>query len=211
GPGRGQGAAGGARRDARGQVMSVPAGPLDGGVLPRLRPDLERFSLPARGGVPAKHFVRDPKTMLAFECGEAGLFLCDQLDGRTALDDVFRLYEEKFGTSLSPRDFDLFVRQLADSGLLDDTPPARRRRTFAEILDPEVFLPLARFKFMKGDRLLAFLGRRLSWLFSRPAQYAVAAAIAAALLILVLDWGAYAHAIWLAWNPGFVLITMLVS
>src|SRR3989442_6107788 len=191
--------------------MSDPTGPLEGGVLPRLRPDLDRFSWPARGEAPAKHFVRDPKTLLAFEFGEAGLFLCDRLDGKTGLGDIFGLYEEGFGTSLSPRDFDLCVRQLADNGLLDDTPPARRRRPFAEILDAEFFLPLARFKFMKGDRLLAFLGRRLSWLFSRPVQYAGAGAIAAALLILALDWGGYTHAVWLAWNPGFVLITMCVS
>ena len=191
--------------------MSDPTGPLDGGVLPRLRPDLERFSWPARGETPAKHFVRDPKTLLAFEFGEAGLFLCDRLDGKTGLDDIFGLYEERFGTSLSPRDFDLFVRQLADNGLLDDTPAARRRRTFAEILDPEVFLPLARFKLMKGDRLLAFLGRRLSWLFSRRAQYAGAAAIVCALFVLALNWGGYASAVWLAWGPGFVLMTLFVS
>ena len=190
--------------------MSGPAGRLESG-LPRLRPDLERFAWPARGASPAKHFVRDPKTLLVFECGEAGLFLCEKLDGRTALDDLFRLYEEKFGTTLSPGDLDLFVWQLAEHGLLVDARLARRKRTFAEILDPEVFLPLARLKFMKGDRFLAFLGRRLSPLFSRPVQYAGAAAIAVALLILARNWGGYTHAVWLAWAPGFVLITMFVS
>jgi len=190
--------------------MTGPAGVYDSG-LPRLRPDLEHFSLPAASGTPAKYFVRDPKTLLVFECGEPGLFLCGKLDGRTPLDEIFRLYEERFGTTLSPADLDLFIRQLAESGLLADVRRAPRRRTFAEILDPEVILPLARFKFMKGDRLLAFLGRRLSWLFSRPAQYLGAAAIAVALVILVVNGGAYAHAVWLAWAPFFVLCTMFVS
>jgi putative peptide zinc metalloprotease protein len=179
--------------------------------LPRLRGDVEHFSWPARGDVAAKYFVRDPKTLLVFESGEAGAFLCEKLDGRTALDDIFSLYEEKFGTALSPGDFDLFVGQLAENGLLADVSPQKRRRTFAEILDPEVFLPLAMFRFMTGDRLLAFLARRLGWLFSRPAQYFGAAAIAGALAILVLRFGGYTHAVWLHWSPGFVALTMAVS
>lgn len=190
--------------------MSAPAEGFAEG-LPRLRGDVEHFSWPARGDVPAKHFVRDPNSLLVFECGEVGAFLCQKLDGRTPLDDIFTLYEEKFGTPLSADDFDLFIRQLADNGLLADVGPQRRRRTFAEILDPEVFLPLARLRFMKGDRLLTFLARRLGWLFSRPAQYLGAAAIAAALSILVLRFGGYTHAVWLHWSPGFVALTMAVS
>jgi multidrug efflux pump subunit AcrA (membrane-fusion protein) len=179
--------------------------------LPRLRGDVERFSWPAMGDVPAKHFVRDPKTLLVFECGETGAFLYEKLDGRTALEDIFSLYEEKFGATLSPDDFDLFVGQLAENGLLVDVSPQKRKRTFAEILDPEVFLPLARLRFMKGDRLMAVLARRLSWLFSRPAQWLGAAAIVAALAILVLRFGGYTHAVWLNWSPGFAALTMAVS
>ncbi len=190
--------------------MTRPAGPGDGG-LPRLRPDLEHLSLPGAGGAPGKYFVRDPKTLQVFECGEAGLFLCGKLDGTTPLDEIFRLYEERFGASLSPADLDLFIRQLAESGLLADVRRTRRRRTFTEILDPEVILPLARLKFMKGDRLLAFLGRRLSWLFGRPAQVLGACAVAASFVLLAVDWTGYTHAVWVAWTPIFVLHTMFVS
>jgi multidrug efflux pump subunit AcrA (membrane-fusion protein) len=179
--------------------------------LPRLRGDVERFSWPAAGESPAKHFVRDPKTLLVFECGEAGAFLCDKLDGRTALDDIFGLYEEQFGVPIAPDDFDLFVGQLAENGLLADVSPKTRKRTFAEILDPEVFLPLARLRFMKGDRLMASLARCFGWLFSRPAQWIGTAAIVLAFAILALRFGGYTHAVWLNWSPGFAALTMAVS
>lgn len=172
---------------------------------------MEHFSWPARGEMPAQHFVRDPKTLLVFECGEAGAFLCEKLDGRTSLDDIYALYGEKFGAPLREKDFEVFLGQLADQGFLADVSARKRRRTFAEILDPEVFLPLARIRLMKGDRFLAALGRRLGWLFSRPAQYAGAAALAASSIILALRFGAYTHAVWLHWSPGFVALTMALS
>ena len=190
--------------------MSDRSGAFEEG-LPRLRGDVEHFSWPARGEMPAQHFVRDPKTLLVFECGEVGAFLCRMLDGRTSLDDIYVQYEEQFGAPLRQKDFEQFVRQLADQGLLADISAQQRKRTFAEILDPEVFLPLARIRLIKGDRLLASLGRRLAWLFSPPAQYAGAAAVAAALLILALRFGSYTHAVWLSWSPGFAALTMALS
>src|SRR5438094_44398 len=47
--------------------------------------------------------------------------------------------------------------------------------------------------------------------FSGRAPYAGAAAIACARFFLARNWGGYASAVWLAWGPGFVLMTLFVS
>jgi multidrug resistance efflux pump len=184
--------------------MKTPREPLDD--RPRLRADLEVFAWRAPYGDLSTHFLRDPRTGEVFDLGEEGLFLCQLLDGTMEPEEIRGLYEERFKTPLEPEAFDVFVRQLAQGGLLEEPQSAARKRIFTEIFDPEEFIPLLRFNLARGDHALGRLARRLGWLGRWPVLTLSAALILWSCGVIATSWRAFFQAIGVNWNFGFFLI-----
>jgi putative peptide zinc metalloprotease protein len=175
---------------------------------PALRPDVE-FVLFAGKSPRPKYLVTTPGAGAVLELEEEAVFVCRHLDGRTTLPELAEQYRDEFGASIGGEELEAFVRQLGHQGLLADAEaPAR---TFAEIVDPERFLPMGRLRLFRGDRLLAWGGRHLGWLWSRPARALSGLVIAAGLLILLLDGARLLGAIYDHWTLGFLALVVLAS
>src|SRR5262249_12910722 len=135
--------------------------------------------------------------------------LCRQLDGRTALAEVARRYEESFYSPIDVAEVEALVRQLGDLGLLEGA--VRRSLTLPEIFNPEEILPIARFRLFEGDRALSWLARRLAWIGSTPAVVPSTLVTVAGFPGMALHTSSLFHAGWEHWTPGFLLIVVLVA
>jgi multidrug efflux pump subunit AcrA (membrane-fusion protein) len=176
--------------------------------LPLLRKDLEIAARHVRGQ-PLRYVLLDPRTSKSFELGEREEFLCRQLDGETAPEEVLREYTNRFGEDLPRVQLDSFVAQLGGEGFLAGTP--ERTRTFPEIFDPEEFLPSGRVRLLRGDGTIDWLSRHLGWLFSLPVKVVTTAAILLGVSILLANfWNIY-DAVTSLWGPGFLLTMVLLS
>jgi multidrug resistance efflux pump len=156
-------------------------------ALPRLRSGLEILSWSLEDRL-ARTYVRDTRTQKVFELGDEAAFVCRKLDGKTDFEEIGRLYEEKFDKPLSDDELEIFIRQLARDGLLEGVSKEDQPRTFVEALDLGELVPWAKFPTARGDRFVAALARRLSWVFSRPFHVLAVATILWALSLLVRNW-----------------------
>lgn len=188
--------------------MTVAATAPQDGVLPALKPEVSFTIRPIRGGAP-RYLVEDRFTKATYELGEREVFLCRQLDGRTALPDVARRYEESFYTPIGLGDLEAFVRQVGDLGLLVGAQP--RARTLPEVFNPEAILPIARIPLLRGDRVLGALARHSSWLSGRPAQVLSGLVILAGFTVMALGWSALFDAVWEHWTPAFLFVVVVVA
>jgi multidrug resistance efflux pump len=155
--------------------------------LPKLRSGLEVLSWSGEDRL-ARSYVRDKRTQEVFELGDEAAFVCRKLDGQTDFREIGRLYEEKFDRPLSNDDLEIFIGQLARDGLLEGWRKEDQPPSFAEALDLGSVVPWVRFPIGRGDRFLAGLARRLSWVFSRPFHLLASATILWALSLLVTNW-----------------------
>ena len=155
--------------------------------LPKLRSGLEILSWSGEDRL-ARSYVRDTSTQKVFELGDEAAFVCRKLDGKTDIPEIGRLYEEKFNEPMSEDDLEIFIGQLARDGLLEGWRKEDQPPSFAEALDLSSVVPWVRFPIGRGDRFLAGLARRLSWVFSRPVHLFAAATSLWALFLLVTNW-----------------------
>jgi multidrug resistance efflux pump len=156
-------------------------------ALPKLRSGLEILSWSGEDRL-ARTYVRDMGTQKVFELGDEAAFVCRKLDGKTDLSEIGRLYEEKFNKPLSNDDLEIFIRQLGRDGLLEGLRKDAQPRTFVEALDLGSLVPWSKFPIATGDRLMAGLARRLSWVFSRPFHVVATATILMAISLLIRNW-----------------------
>jgi len=155
--------------------------------LPKLRSGLEILSWSGEDRL-ARTYVRDSSTQQVFELGDEAAFVCRKLDGKTDFREIGRLFEEEFDKPMSNDDIEIFIGQLARDGLLEGFRKEDQPRSFAEALDLSSVVPWIRLPIGRGDRLLAGLARRLSWIFSRPFHLFAAATMLWALSLLVTNW-----------------------
>ena len=164
--------------------MSV--GTSDGSLL-QLRSGLEILSW-SWGDRLARSYVRDTRTQEVFELGDEAAFVCRKLDGKTDFGEISRLYEERFNKPISNDDLEIFIGQLARDGLLEGWRKEDQPRSFPEVLEVSSVVPWVLFPIGSGDRFLAGLARRMSWIFSRPFHLLAAATMVWALSLLVTNW-----------------------
>jgi putative peptide zinc metalloprotease protein len=187
--------------------MTTATQPQDRQGEPRLRRSLRLVRTKSIvDGLP-KCYLRNPDTDEIFDLGQEAAFVCANLDGEKSPATIRALYEEQFGVPLAREDFEILVRQLARRGLLEGQE-ASTERTLPEIFDPHNFLPIATIRLGSGDRLLAFLARKLRWLFTTPFQVVAVATILGGLFILVTDFFELAAAIARRMSPGFLLLVL---
>src|SRR5262249_29182028 len=161
-------------------------------------PDVTFTIRPVRGAAP-RYLVEDRFTGATYELGEREVFLCRQLDGRTALAEVARRYEESFYSPIDVAEVEALVRQLGDLGLLEGA--VRRSLPVPEIFNPEEILPIARFRLFEGDRALSRLARRLAWIGSTPAVVLSTLVTVAGFAVMALDTSSLFDAVWEHWTP----------
>ncbi len=153
--------------------------------LPRFRSDLQVLRRLGTGARPTTYYVRDPVSLETFEFGEEGAFLSQQLDGKTGPGELQARFAARFGEPLDRRDLDVYMDQLAHKGMLEGQKTAGGPRTFAEYLDPEVFLPWFNIRLMHGDKIIGWLARRLEWLFSWPVHVICSLVVLCGLFLFV--------------------------
>jgi multidrug resistance efflux pump len=178
--------------------------------LPQFRGDLPIVRLGLEGRR-TMHYVRDPKTSEVIEFGEEGAFICRQLDGRTGPGEIRRRFEARFGTPVGEDDLDVFVEQLAHKGMLEGIAAGPRLRTFAEYLDPEVFLPRHKIPLLSGDRVIGAVARHLEWLFSWPVHLLFAAVFVWAAVIYAERFTDLIAAVMSGMTLGFFLLVVFSS
>ncbi|HEX6201672.1 MAG TPA: PqqD family protein, partial [Thermoanaerobaculia bacterium] len=103
---------------------------------PRFRDDVELLALESWQGGPTRWYARQPESRELFELGREAAFLCRHLDGRTSPAELHRRLEEEFGTPAEEDDVEIFLEQLARSGLLAGSVPQRGPATLPELFDP---------------------------------------------------------------------------
>ena len=140
----------------------------------RMRPDLT--ATPQRYEGKRCHVVKDPVSLKYYRFNEQEYYVFRNLDGKHTLEEIRVSFEAEFPPDrLTLEDLEGFARQLVTAGLVQydrRTPPAtcsrsggkqqrmKRLSTFTNIL--YIKLPI-----FDPDRLLNWLYRRLSWMFSR--------------------------------------------
>ena len=83
-------------------------------LLPARRAEL--VSWPA--GTAGWYHLRNHRTGESFQFGKQEHFLLERLDGRHPVDEICRLFQDRFGESLSAGELEGFVRLAASRGLL---------------------------------------------------------------------------------------------
>ena len=153
-------------------------------MLPRLRTDLI-FSRNDTGD--GKVVVKDPVSGEFFRLGAAELFIAQQLDGATELEEVRRRVSERFGAPLTENTLTAFIQNLGARGLLER--PGRHRRRPKRIRGTLLHL---RVPLLNPTWLLDRLGRRTRWCYTRRFLIASAAVILLAAATLWSNWEAFA-------------------
>ena len=64
--------------------------------------------------------IQKPDSSENFEFGEEEFFLCQSLDGRSTSDEIIDNFKEEFNVSISADDFENFITQIKQFGLLDN-------------------------------------------------------------------------------------------
>lgn len=152
--------------------------------LPRFRTDFDLLEQAGPDGTVT--VVKDRSNGEFYRLREVERFITRLLDGATPLATVRRRVEEKFGASLDEATLDSFIKRLERHGLLEtadgkDRPRATRRRLNGSLL-------YLRCRLLNPDRMLTALLPWLRWCFTAPCVLLMAAGIAGALALTVLNW-----------------------
>ncbi|MBI1892831.1 MAG: efflux RND transporter periplasmic adaptor subunit [Candidatus Rokubacteria bacterium] len=135
--------------------------------------------------------VKDPQSGAVFTLGEREYFLCQQLDGRTSLDEVLARFRSRFQDPLSRESLSAFVRELAERGLLVGTEAALAMAVAAPAGERR---PLWRRKLINPDKILGMLAPHVSWCFTRAFLVGSSLPVLLAVHILVTNWGEFSAA-----------------
>lgn len=65
------------------------------------------------------YLIQDPNSGETFEFGEEEFFLCQSFDGNSTPEAIIARFENHFGFSIAPEDFDAFRQQISDLGLVE--------------------------------------------------------------------------------------------
>ena len=136
--------------------------------------------------------IKDPVRRQFFRLKEAERFIAEQLDGATPIPIIRDRVEEKFGAAVEPEALAGFIRNLDRNRLLE-RPDDAARRGRAESRRFAGGLLNLRFKVFDPDRLLNRLIGRVGFFFTPHFLFVSAAAICSAVVLLVLNWGDFAH------------------
>lgn len=176
--------------------------------FPALRSDLEILPRPVRGAAASGFLIKDPRTQEVFEMEAEEYFLCQQLDGHTALGTVCKRFESRFGVPVPLEDVEAFVRQLDFQGLLVTNVTAG----MIHYWDPEGgVIPQRRYPLFNPDPVLQWLDRRLWWCFSRPFIIASFVFIALGLYALSLHWTQLINNLYAIWRIPYYPLLILVG
>jgi len=131
--------------------------------------------------------VKDPSAHRFFRFHQVELFLAQQMDGATPLDEIRRRAEQRFDAKVPGPTLDEFVRKLHGLGLLEDgqdrAAPARAPRRFR---GNALYL---RWRAFDPDRLLDRMVGKVQWLFTPSFVFLAAALIALAAGVTVVHYG----------------------
>jgi putative peptide zinc metalloprotease protein len=139
----------------------------------RVRPDLQVFEQRYEGR--AYHVVKDPVCLRYYRFSREEYFVFQLFDGRHTMEEVQERFEDEFKPMrLEPQDLEGFARQLVTAGLVQNEQPGaaahlferrakqRRMRRLAT-LSNILYLKIPIFD---PDRLLTWMYRYLSWIFT---------------------------------------------
>jgi putative peptide zinc metalloprotease protein len=139
----------------------------------RVRPDLQVFEQRYEGRV--YHVVKDPVCLKYYRFSREEYFVFSLFDGRHTMEEVQERFEDEFKPMrLEPQDLEGFARQLVTAGLVQNEQPGaaahlferrakqRRMRRLAT-LSNILYLKIPIFD---PDRLLTWMYRYLSWIFT---------------------------------------------
>jgi putative peptide zinc metalloprotease protein len=141
-----------------------------------------------RAGDAKVYVLKEPASGRIFRLPESAYFIAQQLDGRTAPDEIRRRAEEKFGAAVSREELDAYLAQLRRLGLIEGAAqaPASTRRVRGDLL-------YLRFKAFDPDRFLERLLPLFRWCFTRGFVAASAALVLFALAVAVANWPEIRH------------------
>ncbi len=151
---------------------------------PKIRTDVVISRHAAGGGT--FYVLKDPASGNFFRLREVEEFIARQFDGDTPLEVVRLRVQEKYGASLAPETLQVFAKTLQASGLLDtgDAPRKRQSRGNRRISGSLLYL---RFKLLDPDKVLGFLGPRVSFFFTPLFVVLAASMIALASLVVAFN------------------------
>jgi putative peptide zinc metalloprotease protein len=151
----------------------------------KLRSDLV-FS--QQGGPEKKSYViKNPAAGRFFRMGELEAFIAKQLDGATALEEVQRRVQEKFGSAISTATLERFIEWLRQRGLLaDERTAAMPSLAAGRRIGGDIFY--IRFKAFDPDRFLSWLAGKLQFLFTPAFVVSSSVLIFFALGVTVSNW-----------------------
>ncbi|HNU70205.1 MAG TPA: hypothetical protein PKL48_00655 [Thermodesulfobacteriota bacterium] len=139
----------------------------------RMRTDLE-IAPRAESGGGFSYVVKDTPTGEVFLLREEDYFICRSLDGTNSLAEIQRAFQRRFEMSLSAQHLDAFIRNLEDTGLLENTTVR------AGSVNVQTTEPIVQWRLGDPDRLLRRIEMLCSWCFSRPAALFAMLIVAAA-------------------------------
>lgn len=162
-----------------------------GGALPmeqrqvKLRSDLIISRSTTAGRI--AFVIKDPSAQRFFRFREPELFLAQQMDGATSLDEIRRRAEERFQANVSADTLNGFVQKLHGLGLLDNGQSgAVHARSPRRLRGNVLYL---RWKAFDPDRLLDRLVGKVQWLFTPLFVLVSTILIALALGITTVHYG----------------------
>ncbi len=86
----------------------------------RFRQDLLVKKIKNKGDERESYLIKDKTSGEQFEFGAEEFFLCESLDGKLEPDQIIDRFHKHFGFSITQEDFDNFLSQIEDLGLLED-------------------------------------------------------------------------------------------
>jgi putative peptide zinc metalloprotease protein len=174
--------------------MSAPTPSSSQRIPWRQRADLRVVSLEFSGR--RSWGVKDPVTLAYFELRDEEYFVLQQLNGRSTVDEICTKFHQRFRPrTLSSNEVQQFVGQLISQGLLVADGPgygrilvargqqSQSRRRWSRLGN----LLSIRFRGFDPDRLLDWMMPRIGWLFSPVAVGAGLLLIAAAVILVVVQ------------------------
>ncbi len=139
----------------------------------RVRPDLQAFVQKYEGKT--FHVIKDPVCLRYYRFSKQEYFVFSLFDGKHTMEEVQEKFEEEFKPMrLEQADLEGFARQLVTAGLVQNEQPGAAQHLFTRRAKQRRLRRLATFSnilYLKipvydPDRLLTWMFRYLSWIFT---------------------------------------------
>jgi putative peptide zinc metalloprotease protein len=139
----------------------------------RVRPDLQVFEQKYEGKT--FHVVKDPVCLRYYRFSKQEYFVFSLFDGKHTMEEVQEAFEDEFKPMrLEPQDLEGFARQLVTAGLVQNEQPGAARHLFERRAKQRRMRRLAtvsnilyiKIPVFDPDRLLTWMYRYLSWIFT---------------------------------------------